>query len=90
MKKEKKCNKNEELEKQACNCEEECNCGDDCECEDCSCEHNECSCQCENDEMELLGKRIKELEETLLRNQAELINYKKRKDEEAFYVRVRH
>lgn len=81
MRKEKKCNK-EELEKQKCNCEEECNCGDGCDCEDCSCEHDECSCQCENDEMELLGKRIKELEEALLRNQAELINYKKRKDEE--------
>lgn len=82
MKKEKKCCKNEELEKQECVCEEECNCTDECECEECSCEHDDCSCQRENDEMELLGKRIKELEENLLRNQAELINYKKRKDEE--------
>lgn len=82
MKKDKKNYKNEELEKQKCNCDEECNCTDECECEECSCEHDDCSCQCENDEMVLLSKRIKELEENLLRNQAELINYKKRKEEE--------
>ena len=51
--------------------------------ESCLCENENDSCVCEhNDEIELLGKRIKELEETLLRNQAELINYKKRKEEE--------
>ena len=33
-------------------------------------------------ERELLSKRIKDLEEALLRSQAELINYKRRKDEE--------
>lgn len=36
----------------------------------------------EHPEDELLAKRIKELENNLLRSQAELINYKKRKDEE--------
>ncbi len=41
----------------------------------------ECS-QEEHPEDELLAKRIKELENNLLRSQAELINYKKRKDEE--------
>lgn len=86
MKKEKNCCKDEKIKKQECNCEEECNCGDECECDDCSCEHDECSCQCENDEMELLSKRIKELEENLLRNQAELINYKKRKEEETHRI----
>ena len=35
-----------------------------------------------NSEIELLGNRIKELEEKLVRNQAELINYKRRKDDE--------
>lgn len=35
-----------------------------------------------NSEIELLGNRIKELENTLLRNQAELQNYKRRRDEE--------
>lgn len=38
--------------------------------------------QINNSEIELLGNRIKELENNLLRNQAELINYKKRRDEE--------
>ena len=81
MKKEKKSYK-EELENQECTCEAECNCAQECNCEDCSCEHDDCSCQHESEEREILVKRIIELEETLLRNQAELINYKKRKDEE--------
>lgn len=34
------------------------------------------------DERELLSKRIKELEDEVLRNKAELLNYRKRKDEE--------
>lgn len=62
-----------------CHCEDNCKCEDNCQCEE------ECHCSEEtniDDERELLSKRIKELEETLLRNQAELINYKKRKDEE--------
>lgn len=52
-------------------------------------EHMECKCDKENvcqseidDERELLIKRIKDLEESLLRSQAELLNYRKRKDEE--------
>ncbi|MGM9881878.1 MAG: nucleotide exchange factor GrpE [Bacilli bacterium] len=52
-------------------------------------EHMECKCDKENvcqseidDERELLSKRIKDLEESLLRSQAELLNYRKRKDEE--------
>lgn len=68
-----------------CTCGEECNCGDSCTCDDeCNCAEG-CSCHEESnidDERELLGKRIKDLEEALLRSQAELINYKKRKDEE--------
>ena len=35
-----------------------------------------------NNEVELLGNRIKELENSVLRNQAELMNYKRRRDEE--------
>lgn len=34
------------------------------------------------EEIELLGNRIKDLEEKLVRNQADLINYKRRKEEE--------
>ena len=62
-----------------CHCEDNCKCEDNCQCEE------ECHCSEEtniDDERELLSKRIKELEESLLRNQAELINYKTRKDEE--------
>lgn len=68
-----------EIKKEHCN-KEECKCtenSDECTCEnECSC-NNECSC--ENKEAE---DKIKNLEEALLRSQAELINYKKRKDEE--------
>ncbi len=66
-------------------CSDECNCTDTCQCGDeCNCGDN-CTCTEEsniNDERELLSKRIKDLEEALLRNQAELINFKKRKEEE--------
>ena len=85
MSKKKHCNNEEEIRKQECTCDDECNCEEECNCdEECECE---CGCSCEeetnvNDERELLGKRIKDLEEALLRNQAELMNYKKRKDEE--------
>lgn len=81
-KKEETCTCNE-----SCHCEENCTCGEECNCgDDCTC-NDECNCTCGeetglNDERELLGKRIRELEEALLRSQAELINYKKRKDEE--------
>lgn len=75
-KKKKHC-KDEEI-KEECTCNNECTCGE----ENCECEHDECTCSNENDERELLGKRIKELEDSLLRKDAELINYKKRKDEE--------
>ena len=54
-------------------------------CQDCNCEENgeTCNCQHEVDEtQELLSKRIKDLEDALLRSQAELLNYRKRKDEE--------
>ena len=80
-KKDKKCNcENEEKEiNEECNCcHDEC-CGNE---EECCCE-NGCECSCEdNDTNELLSKRIKNLEDALLRSQAELLNYKKRKDEE--------
>ena len=81
-----------ENEEKKCTCGEHCECGDDCHCdddchcgEDCKCENEdgECSCQQESDDTsELLSNRIKELEEALLRSQAELLNYRKRKDEE--------
>ena len=90
-KKKKHCNEEELKEKEKCTCENECECEEACDCseedcccesEGCNCEKEECACSTETDERELLGKRIKDLEEALLRNQAELLNYKKRKDEE--------
>lgn len=69
------CNKEECNSKEAkeeCACDEECNCNDECNC------NEECSCS-DNKELE---DKIKNLEEALLRSQAELINYKRRKDEE--------
>ena len=78
MSKKKSCN-NEEIKEQECNCTDECTCTEECTCgDDCSCEEESNL----NDERELLGKRIKDLEEALLRNQAELMNYKRRKEEE--------
>lgn len=79
--------KKEKIKEETCGCMEgkECTCGDNCECgENCTC-GEECSCHDESnidDERELLSKRIRDLEDALLRSQAELINYKKRKDEE--------
>ena len=70
-----------------CNCEnheeihEECSCGSNCCCEneEHSCETEKCECGC-NEDIQI--QRIKDLEDALLRSQAELLNYKKRKDEE--------
>lgn len=46
----------------------------------------ECKCSCDEEKNECLNNelddKIKKLEEALLRNQAELINFKRRKDEE--------
>lgn len=87
MSKKKHCNNEEELKEKECTCHDECNSEEECTCgEERDC-HDECNCGCDensniNDVGELLSKRIKDLEEALLRNQAELMNYKKRKDEE--------
>ena len=73
----KNCCNEEELRE--CNCNEECLCEEECSCgEECNCGEDT---NLDNDR-ELLSKKIKELEEALLRNQAELINYKRRKEEE--------
>ena len=63
--------------------EQQCKCGDNCECgEECNC-NEECNCHDEKDAtIELLSNRVKTLEDTVLRSQAELLNYRKRKDEE--------
>lgn len=72
---------NEELEKQ----EQECTCNH--ENHECSC-HGNCTCNEEIDEFEeseevlILKNNIQNLEEKLKASHAELINYRKRKDEE--------
>ena len=72
----KKTEKNKEERNQHCNCHEKCECQE-------GKEHNEnCNCQNDTKTVELLNNRIKELEENVLRAQAELMNYRKRKDEE--------
>lgn len=62
-----------EIKKERCS-NEECNCKE--AKEECTC-NEECSCGDNK-----LEDKIKNLEEALLRSQAELINYKRRKDEE--------
>ncbi len=79
--------KKEEIKENICNCSEECCCDDECTCgEECSCQESECACgedcNCNKEEIESLNKEIFSLKEALLRNQAELQNYKRRKDEE--------
>lgn len=80
------CNDNvEDIEnkKEDCCCGEECNCGEKCECDD------ECKCNQgledefeESEEILILKNNIQTLEEKLKASTAELINYRKRKDEE--------
>lgn len=62
-----------------CNCGSECECNDECNCgDDCNCTASS-NCGCMSDEKD---EKIKKLEEALLRNQAELMNFKRRKEEE--------
>ena len=77
----------EEEQKESCCCNHEgCTCdeNDECHCEEEHCCHGgeSCCCHSEISVEELLTARIKTLEDALIRGQAELLNYKKRKDEE--------
>ncbi len=74
--KEHKCNCIPECE---CGCQDgkECTCNSECKCDD-KCE---CGCHDEDKELELTSK-INALQEALLREKAEVQNYKRRKDEE--------
>ena len=58
-------------------CSEGCSCGETCDCEECTCEH---------DIVSELEHKIKKLEEALLREKAEVQNYKRRKDEEVVRI----
>lgn len=85
--------KEEILEEEKHECDD-CHCDEGHECDDCHCEDEDCCdegcCEdgcCDEEEgccgdKEILLDKIQELEEKLLRNQADTINYRKRKDEE--------
>ena len=78
--------KKDKIKEESCCCEhEECSCEENHECnchEEGSCSHEGCCCGEEVNVEELLAQRVKLLEDALLRNQAELLNFKKRKEEE--------
>ena len=76
------CNEGQECTCQDCNCNEECECKDDCNCgEKCECNKEKHGHKKES-EIDKLKKQIKELEEKSLRDKAEMINYRKRKDDD--------
>lgn len=58
-----------------CSCDDDCNCDGDCDCDDCHCDGDKKIIQ----ELEI---KVKELETKALASQAEMINYRRRKDEE--------
>ena len=73
--------------------EDKCKCGDICTCDPCECEDSQAckeNCKCPECEEEKPKKKIKrgdkakiaDLEDRLLRNKAEFINYRKRLEEE--------
>lgn len=83
-----------EIEKDKQCCSEECNCGCQ-ENKECHCHDEQCNCNKEHEHLEKkekkdkykkkikeLEEQVKDLEEKNLREKAELINYRKRKDEE--------
>lgn len=87
---EKKCNCKETcdcgcIEGQECNCHE-CEC-EECHCDDCNCEHEDKKEKKKknkkhDDKLALALQTINELNDKLLREKAEAINYRKRKDDE--------
>ncbi|MDD3187734.1 MAG: nucleotide exchange factor GrpE [Bacilli bacterium] len=64
-------NKDHECNCENCNCDEECDCNEECDCG-----------KKDGQERLALEKYIKELEDKVLREKAESINYRKRKDDE--------
>lgn len=72
------CLDDKKLDDQTCDCPS----SDDCNCNKDSLEKEEEACDC-SDEIAKLNQQITILKETLLRNQADLQNYKRRKEEES-------
>lgn len=74
------------MEEKKCHCEEECTCEETCECESCECEDKTKKKKEKKDKhLDKLNEAynmISSLEDKLLREKAEMINYRKRKEEE--------
>lgn len=64
-----------------CKCDDECCCDSDCRCDDECCCGDDCKCN-EEKVIEMLEAKVKELETKALASQADMINYRRRKDEE--------
>lgn len=87
---EEQCNCGEECTcDETCDCNKTCECGENCECteeENCGCNHEEPKKKKKKDKhMDKLNEAynmISELEDKLLREKAELVNFRKRKEEE--------
>lgn len=98
----KDCNCEETCEcKDKCNCDEsceckdhECKCGEDCECDPCNCneldhkheKHDNKKIKKLEKKQEELEKKLKEAEEKYLIAKADLVNYRKRKDEDVMRI----
>ena len=101
-KEEHNCNCEETCEcKDECNCDEsceckdhECKCGEDCECDPCNCneldhkheKHDNKKIKKLEKKQEELEKKLKEAEEKYLIAKADLVNYRKRKDEDVMRI----
>ena len=98
MKKDESIKEENKVKEQNCNCKnndckcqegEPCTCGDNCTCGEectCGCKDGNCTCgddcKCHEEEINKMQEKVKDLEEKIKLSQAELINYRKRKDEE--------
>ena len=89
------CDESCKCKEEKCTCSDECNCNDSCECDQDDCKCEECNCDDKMDKkkkkkkkndleekLELALSTINDLNDKLLREKAEAINYRKRKDEE--------
>ena len=84
------CQEEKECTCEDCNCQngKECTCDDDCKCEECNCEDKKDKKKKKKkkndleDKLALALQTINELNDKLLREKAEAINYRKRKDDE--------
>ena len=95
-----KCHCDDDCEDKNCECDDNCKCDcddnecdcDDCECEDKDCKCDDCECDCDEKEHkhehnhkhddEDMNKLVSELNEKLLRTQAEMINMSRRMQDE--------